>query len=189
MQHFKDFKVVFLKCGAAVAAAASRGIPVTTEKDGERGGTCLGRRNCPFSASVHLFTLLLGAVVGSSRHLTLLFSPSFTFPPSPPSGPPTPPPPLHLVLPCMSVAPSGLRQRVRARMRMFRLLRSEEALLTADSVQTHVLWMRPPLPSPPLAAALKGPARCRGGGGSLTSLSEGGTPPCLSRPTCRPRCR
>lgn len=80
---------------------------------------------------------------------------------------PSPPPQLHLVLPCMSVSPSGLRQRVRARTRMFRLLWSEEAVLPADTEQTHVLWMR----GPPRAATLKGPARCRGG--SLTSPSEG----------------
>lgn len=36
-------------------------IPATTEWT-EREGTCLGRRNCPFSASMHLFTVLYRAV-------------------------------------------------------------------------------------------------------------------------------
>lgn len=43
-------------------------IPATTEWT-EREGTCLGRRNCPFSASMHLFTLPL-----SRRHF-LFFMP------------------------------------------------------------------------------------------------------------------
>lgn len=39
-------------------------IPATTEWT-EREGTCLGRRNCPFSASMHLFTVLYRAVTFS----------------------------------------------------------------------------------------------------------------------------
>lgn len=44
---------------------------------------------------------------------------------------------------------------------MFRLLWSEEALLTTDPESTHVLWMHSsPLPLPSShSAALKGPAQ------------------------------
>lgn len=50
-------------------------IPATTEWT-EREVTCLGRRNCPFSASMHLFTVLYRAVTFS---LIFFLAPSSFF--------------------------------------------------------------------------------------------------------------
>lgn len=66
----------------------------------ETEGTCLGRKNCPFSASVHLFTVLF-LVTGSPRYLRLLLSSPFTFLPlfsglHAAAASPPPPPPLHV---------------------------------------------------------------------------------------------
>lgn len=49
-------------------------IPATTEWT-EREGTCLGRRNCPFSALMHLFTFLYCTLSLLSSLFPLLSSP------------------------------------------------------------------------------------------------------------------
>lgn len=100
-------------------------------------------------------------------------------------------PRLHLVLPSMAGTPSGPSQHVRVRRRRFCLLWSEEALLSTDTEQTHVLWMR----SPPCSAALKGPGATANASdlGSVvetcTRSSEGNTAACVSvfTPDASPR--
>lgn len=51
-------------------------IPATTEWT-KREGTCLGKRNCPFSASMHLFTVLSPPSLSPLLYAFNLFFPSF----------------------------------------------------------------------------------------------------------------
>lgn len=104
------------------------GIPATTERM-DTEGTCLGRKNCPFSASVHLFTVLFHAVTGSPRYHRLLLSSPFTFLlllSGVHAAAASPPPPLH-------VGDSGGAVSARQSEDEDVLLWSEEAHLTMDT--------------------------------------------------------